>query len=289
MAEEYELSAYPMFNSPTDLGRYLSGIGFDVFNQATNHSLDKGRDKGLLSTLNFWSTVPEATVVGAYKNETDYARIRTLEKNGVTFAFLGMTESTNGIQMPENSEVILMRTQDEEKIRARIEQAKALADVVVVNVHWGVEYTHTPNEMQKSLAKKMVDWGADIILGHHPHVIQPVEYIEREDGTRGVVAYSLGNFISAQDAGPRMLGGALDVEVTKDFSSGKTEIAEVRFLPMITHFERGWANIRIYPYEQYSDELAKTHGVLSGKTPEFSMEYIDGILNEVIGEEFLAK
>jgi len=285
MADIYEPSSYPMFNSPTQLGEQMMKIGFDVFNQANNHSFDKG-ERGVLSNLNFWAGKPQAKVTGIYRNQEDYENIRTLEKNGIVFSFIGMTELTNGLNLPKGSEVVLMRTGDEEKIKARIEKAKSISDVVVVNVHWGAEYTHTPSGTQKALAEKMVNWGADIILGHHPHVIQPVEYITRPDGTRGVVCYSLGNFISAQNRGARMVGGMLDVTVEKDNEANKVSLKTVRFIPVVTHYGYGFANIKTYPLKSYPKELANTHGVKTN-TSEFSYEYIQNIVNQVIDEQFL--
>ncbi|MEG0693440.1 MAG: CapA family protein, partial [Oscillospiraceae bacterium] len=220
MADIYQPSAYPMFNSPSELGEHLEKIGFDVINQANNHTLDKG-EKGVLATIGFWTT-QDAKLTGVYKDIEDYEQIRMITKNDITFSFIGMTELTNGLSLPPDSEVILMRTSDEEKIKERIQKAKSISDVVVVNVHWGVEYTHNPSEFQKEMAKKMIEWGADVILGHHPHVIQPIEYIERSDGTKGIVAYSLGNFISAQNRGDRMIGGMLDVAITKSYEQNKS-------------------------------------------------------------------
>lgn len=285
IASIYEPSSYPMFNSPTQLGDHMVNIGFDVFNQANNHSIDKG-EKGIISTLDFYKTKPDIKVTGVYRNKEDYDKIRTITKNDITFSFIGMTELTNGLSLPKDSDVILMRTTDEAKIKNRIENAKKISDVVVVNVHWGVEYTHSPNEMQKDLANKMINWGADIIFGHHPHVIQPIEYIQRQDGSKGVVCYSLGNFISAQEYGPRMVGGMLDINVEKNFDEEKTKITNVRFIPVITHFNSGWTNLKIYTFDKYTKELANSHGVKKF-TPEFSYEYIQNLINKVIDKQFL--
>lgn len=285
LASVFEPSAYPMFNSPTELGDLLVDLGFDVVNHANNHSIDKGV-KGISSTLDFWQDKPDVKVTGFYRNREDYEKVRMVERNGITFGFVGMTELTNGLSLPADTDIILMRTSDEAEIKAQIERAKAVCDVVVVNVHWGVEYTHQPNAMQKDLAKKMVDWGADIILGHHPHVIQPVEYITREDGTRAIVAYSLGNFISMQSEGPRMVGGLLDLNVKKDFETNEVTIDSARFVPIVTHYDKGYANGRNYTLEDYTAELALAHGVRAN-TPDFSIEYINNIVTSVIDEEFL--
>lgn len=287
MAEGRPLSGYPQFNSPQELGTYLTEtLGFDVVNMANNHCLDMG-ESGLQSTLDFWDTQP-AVHTGVYRDEADAAKLRLVERNGVTFAFLGMTESLNGLSLPADSPLIIVGTQDEERIEQMIRQAKEQADVVVVNAHWGTEYTTDPTSAQTALAEKMINWGADIILGHHPHVIQPVEYITRHDGTRGVVAYSLGNFISAQNTGWRMLGGALDVTVTKNFETDAIELTKVQFIPLVTHYEGDCSNVRIYRLADYTDEMAQTHGVRAGKTPDFSVAWLNQSVSGVIDAQFLA-
>jgi len=287
MAEGKPLSGYPRFNSPQELGFYVSEeLGFDVVNMANNHCLDMGED-GLLSTMDFWDSQTEAKRVGVYRDETDADTPRLIEKNGVTFAFLGMTESLNGLTLSGDSETVIVSTRDEERIQRMLADAKSKADVVVVNAHWGTEYTTDPNqEGQIDLAQKMVEWGADIIIGHHPHVIQPVSYINRHDGTRGIVAYSLGNFISAQNTGWRMLGGALDVTVEKDFVTGQTEISEARFIPIVTQYEGDCANVRVYPLADYTEEMASTHGVRANNA-SFSLEWLNESVREVIDGQFL--
>lgn len=285
LADVFAPSSYPLFNSPTELGDELVKIGFDVINHANNHSIDKG-EKGILSTLAYWQKHPQIKTVGAYINQEDAAKIRTIEKDGITFSFVGMTQLTNGLSLPQGSPVILGRTTDKENVKSQIAAAKAIADVVVVNVHWGVEYTHKQNSYQSEMAQLMVDAGADIIFGHHPHVIQPVSYLQRPDGSRAIVSYSLGNFISAQDKAPRMLGGMLNVAVTKDFVSGKVSISDASFIPVVTHYGKGFGDIKNYPLEKYSQELASAHGV-RGNSPEFSLDYLHKTTEAVIDTQFL--
>lgn len=284
ISTEHNVSSYPMFNSPVEVGEEMLKIGFDVFNIATNHSIDCG-EKGLISTINFWKS-KKAITTGAYLNSEDYANIPMNEVNGVKIAYLGLTESTNGLSLPDDTEVILVLASEESRIQQRIMQAKEKADVVIVNAHWGNEYTHEPTENQRQLAKKMASWGADIIIGTHPHVIQPVEYIDNTDGRRTLVAYSLGNFISAQNRGPRMLGGMLNFEIVKNNTTGGIAIENVKFSGTVTHYGYGYSNIRVYPLADYTQELASKHGVLS-KTSEFSLQYLYDILNEVVDKQFL--
>lgn len=284
ISTEHNVSSYPMFNSPVEVGEEMLEIGFDVFNIATNHSLDCG-EKGLISAINFWKS-KNAVTSGAYLNSDDMSNIPMNEVNGVKIAYLGFTDSTNGLSLPEDSEVILVRARDESLLQQRIVEAKKKADVVVISAHWGNEYTHEPTEYQRELAEKLASWGADVIIGTHPHVIQPVEYITNSDGRKTLVAYSLGNFISAQNRGPRMLGGMLNFEIVKNNTTGEIALENVKFSGVVTHFGYGCSNIRVYPLEAYTEELASKHGVKS-KTSDFSLQYLYDILNDVIDKQFL--
>lgn len=284
ISTEHNVSSYPMFNSPVEVGEEMLEIGFDVFNIATNHSIDCG-EKGLVSAINFWKS-KNAVTCGAYLNNEDMSNIPMNEVNGVKFAYLGFTESTNDLSLPDDSEVILVQAKDESLLQQRIIEAKKIADVVIVSAHWGNEYTHEPTAAQRELAEKLASWGADVIIGTHPHVIQPVEYITNSDGRKTLVAFSLGNFISAQNRGPRMLGGMLDFEVVKNNTTGAISIENVKFSGVVTHYGYGYSNIRVYPLEDYTEELASKHGVKS-KTSDFSLQYLYDILNDVIDKQFL--
>lgn len=280
----FEPSTYPCFNSPTQLGDEMLSLGFNVFNHANNHILDKGV-KGTEATLDFWATKRNATVCGAYRNEADMNDIRLRTENDITFSFLGFTEHTNGLKVREDSDVKIIYTSDLETIEKQITEAKKLSDVVVVSIHWGVENSHTITDAQRGLAQKMADWGADIIIGTHPHVIQGVEFIERNDGTPVLVAYSLGNFISAQNVGNRMIGGVLDFNVRKDGATEKITIEDVKFIPVVTQYEWGFSNIRVYPFSEYTKEMADSHGVRENS--DFSYDFIVKTLQNNISEEFL--
>lgn len=284
ISAEHNVSTYPMFNSPVELGEEMLEIGFDVFNIATNHSIDCG-EKGLISAINFWKS-KEAITCGAYLNQEDYKNIPMHEVNGVKIAYVGFTESTNGLSLPDDSEVMLIRAKDETLLQTRIMDAKEIADIVIVSAHWGNEYTHEPTEAQRTLAQKLASWGADVIIGTHPHVIQPIEYITNSDGSRTLVAYSLGNFISAQNRGPRMLGGVLNFELVVNNTSGDVSFENVKFSGVVTHYGYSYSNLRIYPLEEYTDELASKHGVLS-QTSDFSLQYLHDIINKVIDKQFL--
>lgn len=284
VAKSYEPSGYPLFNSPQELGQTVVNTGFDVVNLANNHMLDKTA-KGLAEAIDFWDATGLART-GAYKDTQDLESVEYIEKNGLKIGLVGITQYTNGLVLPSDSPLKYILTSDEATIERKIKAAKAQCDVVLVNVHWGSEYTTTPAQEQRNLAKKMADWGANVIIGHHPHVLQPVEWIENGDGTRTLVAYSLGNFISQQNTAARVIGGMLHYDITKDFETGKVTVSNVRFETIVTHYVSGSHDVQIYPLSAYSDALAKKQAARI-KQSDFSVAYIENFVKEVIPEEFL--
>ena len=281
---------YPCFNSPPDLAKYLVGqCGFDVLNLANNHCLDQGTS-GLGECLSFWrENYPDILTTGVYQNEADRENIRTKEVNGITFSFLGLTELTNGLSLSSDSEIVLAQAltdEETETLKAEIEKAKSLSDIVIMNVHWGNEYSFTPTDRQRELAQMMTDWGVDIIIGHHPHVLQPIETRMTADGRTALIAYSLGNFASAQADAYCLVGGILDYTVSREEENGEAALTSYRLKPTVTHYDSGYQNNRIYLLEDYTDELAAAHGVRA-RYSNFGLPYIDSLLEEIVGGETL--
>ena len=278
----FEPSTYPLFNSPTQLGDEMIDIGFNVVSHCNNHILDKG-EKGMLATLDYWES-RNITTYGAYRNDEDLNNIRVENVNGISFAFVGFMEHTNGLRLPEDSEARLIYTSDRENMERLVRTAGYYADVVVVSVHWGVETLNQVNDSQKNLAKDFVDWGADLIIGTQPHTVQTMEYLDKPDGGKAFVAYSLGNFISAQARNLQMVGALIDLNVRKELATGNIIIEDIKAIPIITHYEANYANIRNYPYSLYTTELANSHGVRVNGW--FDMDFINKLVDENIPEEF---
>lgn len=264
-------ATYPMFSTPIQMADTLKYLGIDIITVANNHVFDVGA-KGIEDSLDYFSQNTDILTVGAYRNQQEFDEIRTIEVNDTIFSFIGATELTNGLSI-KNSDVILLKTSDEQILLDRITKAEEISDVVIVNVHWGNEYQVNPNDMQENLALKMTDAGADIIVGHHPHVLQKMEEVVTESGNKALVAYSLGNLVSAQDKLPRMIGGLLDIEITKHYDADQPyiEITNKELIPVITHFVSGFNKIKAYTLEQYTDEIAKTHALYQNN---FGIEYI---------------
>lgn len=210
--KEMGVSTYPTFNSPYEVGDALKDAGIDIVSMANNHTLDRG-EKAIQNAINHWNKLGIA-YTGSYKNEEDKQQIRILEANDIRFSFLAYTYGTNGIPVPKGKDY-LVNLINLETMKNEIERAKELSDVIVVSIHFGNEYQRIPNDNQKNIVNELVNAGADIILGHHPHVLQPVEWIENNNGEKAFVIYSLGNFISGQRYPYREVGGMLQLQVEK--------------------------------------------------------------------------
>lgn len=280
------------FNSPPELGPALVQAGFDVFTLANNHVRDKQVD-GLSACLDYWDSMMAQYPIlafGAYRNAEDQNKIRVQEVNGVKIAYLAYTEHMNGYTIPATSTLKVGLTSDEALMERQIKEARTLADAVIVSAHWGNEDTHTVRADVKALAQKMIDWGADVILGAHPHTAQTMEWLTREDGTKGFVYYSLGNFVSAQTDNFNMVGEIAEFDLHMDGETRAVTIENVTCMPVITHYDNSkFANLRLYPYYMYTSVLANSHGLPYaplGTAKSFSMEVIDRIVNANIPEEF---
>ncbi len=285
----YEPSSYPRFNSPPELGDHMIDMGFDVFTIANNHTLDKDED-GLAACLDYWDSRDSAVVCGAYRNAADRADIRTAEFGGITFSFLSYTESLNGLSLPAGSELSIGDAYDIDTMVSEIKAAEEISDVTVVALHWGVENSDIISDYQRTTAKQLADAGADIIIGNHPHVLRDIEEIEREDGSVTLCAYSLGNFISAQSVGQNLIGGILefDVSIRVDENADPDEqpiIGNIELIPIITHYDGNYHDVRIYPLSEYSRELAESHGVKN--MSKFGYDYIFEVLKRNINEKYL--
>ncbi len=280
-----EASSYPLFNSPKALLDEMTKIGFDVFNQSTNHVMDKGLS-GALEDYELFHSYDNIILTGLYKTWDEMFIPQTMTKNDITFSFVGFSEYLNGLVVPKDSDLGLVyltdtrHTKEElySAMQKMIDAAKKASDVVCVSMHWQTEDITTPNASEKEIVQKLVDMGADIIIGTGPHVLQPIEFVEREDGSKVLVIWSLGNFISTQANKPNLLGGLADVTVKKDYATGKTSVENVKFIPTVTHYGADRSNVRIIPFSKYSESLASSHGV------GISYSYIKKFYEDMYGD-----
>ena len=283
--DKFEPSGYPRFSSPTQVGTAMQDIGYNVFSLSNNHSYDLG-GAGVTSTLEFWNSTPEDIVhTGFYSDETLYD-IKTNTVNGITFSYLAYTDTTNGLPNPTQIDEYVIYSHQQEIIEKQIQKAKEVSDFVIVSMHWGVEYSLETSENQIELAQNLANYGADVIIGTHPHVIQPIEWVTAQDGTDTLCVYSLGNTVSSQDKPARMLGQILtfDAVINGDVKT----IENAKSVPIVTHFERGYQNTTVYLLSDYTEELLNTHG-LQANFPSFDSKYIMDTYKNTISPQFLVE
>ncbi len=270
-------SAYPTFNTPQDCGLALIDTGFDVISHANNHAMDSG-SSAIYDTIEFWDAHADEGVIriGIAKDAADRAQIRYLERNGMKIGFLAYTFDLNGFSLPEDNPDLVSLI-DKEKMAEEIAAVKQECDAVVVMMHWGVEYESVQNSEQEDLAEFLTENGATLIIGSHPHVCQPCEWVESENGNRTFCLYSTGNFISAQFDAESMVEGMLQVTLTRQ-TDGTVIVENPGVMPLICTFS-SWRNFRVIPLDDYTDSMAYAH-TLSG----MSVSHVRSIAEEAFGE-----
>ena len=286
MAKSMEPSSYPMFNTPAEMAENLAELGFDVINIANNHMLDKGT-KGLCETIELLkNTKGISAVIGANDDEEGYGEPAIIEINGIKFGFVGFTQHTNGLRLPEDRENMVIYTDNTEEMYRQIQKLKTSADVVLVSVHWGDEGSNKPNTYQRELAQQFANWGVDIIIGTHPHVLQPVEYISGESGSETLVFYSLGNFVSAQIDPANLIGGVAQITVRKNHTTGEVSVSTPKMDFVITQYGYGFSNLHLVMLENYTAEQASQHGIVLKYGKQFDLEYIQNFIDKTVDSRF---
>lgn len=284
--EELGISGYPAFNAPYALGDALVDAGFDVVCHGTNHALDKGAG-GLTNCINFWKeNYPEIGIVGIHGSQESQDNVYIYEQEGIRIAILNYTYSTNGIPLPADMPYAVDML-EEEKVVADILKAEEMADFTIACPHWGTEYELGISSMQEKWSRIFLENGVDLVLGTHPHVIEPIEWVtDEETGHEMLVYYSLGNFVnwtSGTRAGVanRMVGGMAQVTVERD-ENGEVYIAEYGVEPLVCHLEKGTNGVTVYPLDVYTAELAAANEIVK-QAPDFSLEYCRELCRAVWG------
>jgi len=272
--ESFGYSGYPAFNSPQSLAKTHVETGFDIVNLANNHAMDKGAS-GLYATLDYLNTIKEFTVIGARK-EGQSARIVT--KNNITLGFLSYTYGLNGNTLPKDNPNLVSLI-SRKKIEEEAASLRPLCDFLVISMHWGDEYMLQPNKEQIDLAAFLANLNADLIIGHHPHVLQRVETIKRLDGKETICYYSLGNFVSHQRERERIIGALMALTFVKQ-STGELSIINYGILPLITHYDKAFTNTKIYPLYSYTEKLLNEHA-LKNAGDGLSFAFFNGVTDRL--------
>lgn len=278
--EAFGLSHYPQFNGPTQILDAVADTGFDWLAASSNHSLDKGSD-ALLAELNYLhENYPDISVTGAYRNEEESNQYIVREVNGIKVGLLGYTYGLNGIPLPEDMPW-LVELINEDQIQKDMEALSKISDVQIVSMHWGTEY-HTEIEAeQQALAQKMNEWGVEVIIGTHPHVIKPAEIIQGEKQDT-LCYYSLGNFLSAQDTNEGMVGGMASFTLQYDFDTQETSFKDVKFTPTVMYYDPAFTTFKVMTIHDYNDDYIPSHYVAS-LGYDMSKAWIQNYVKEIMG------
>ena len=282
VSQSFAPESYPTFNSPVELCADVMGAGFDVINLANNHMLDKGA-KGIRDSYDNWNS-HGAFVVGCYEEKDSGRYISYLEKNGIKIAFVSYTYGTNLNEDPAK-EGLWAPYLKQSDVAGDVAEARENADFVIVSVHWGDEGAMQPNDEQKKYADIMAKAGADVIVGHHPHVIQPVEWLEGRDGKKCLCVYSLGNFVHEQAYDYNVPGGIITFDIVKN-SSG-TSVNNPKFIPTVCHYPANFYNNKVYLLKDYTEELAVSHAVRTYYNNPISLASLKKYVTDTVDGEFL--
>ncbi|MBQ6787836.1 MAG: CapA family protein [Lachnospiraceae bacterium] len=287
---ELGLSGYPAFNAAFEVGDSLVDAGFDVILHATNHALDKGK-KGLLNCIQFWEEqYPDIAVLGIHESEEDAQEIYVQEINGIRVAILNYTYGTNGIALPKDMPYAV-ELWDEKQIADDVVRAKEIADFIVVCPHWGTEYVLEETADQRKKAQFLADLGVDLVIGTHPHVVEPVKWVSGAEGNQMLVYYSIGNFINATSGtgngkAARMLGAMAEVTIAMNEETQEAYISEYGIEPLVTHNVSGSGQITTYKLVDYTEELAKQNEMIY-QDRTFSKAYCEDISSTVFGDLYI--
>ena len=242
------LSSYPTFNSPEEIGDDMVDMGFNLVSLANNHTMDKGVN-GVTNSVEYWRTKSGVYWTGqALSEEERINNIRVEEKNGIKYAFLSYTTVTNGLLPPAGKEY-MSNVYSDEKAKNDIELIKDKVDLIIVAMHWGVEYTNQEVPEQKKIAEYLSSLGVNLIIGAHPHVIEPITYVNDT-----LVFYSLGNFVSSQDSSDKLTGALASLKIKK--KDNKIVFDDIKVNLIYTSFRRTPPyNFKLYPYQMLDSSI----------------------------------
>ncbi len=244
--KELGLSTYPAFNSPQEFGDNMLSLGFNLVSLANNHTLDRG-EKAVRSSLAYWKDKPALTA-GSYESFQTRNAPKILEKNGIKYALLAYTYGTNGIPVPKGKEY-LVNVYTKAMLENDIRAIRKQVDLLIVSMHWGIEYEFEPSAEQKKYAKLLADLGVDLVIGTHPHVVQPVEYIGDT-----LVFYSLGNLISAQKGTNKRIGMLGSVEIEK-LENGKVAIKNPKAELIYTYYNSRFRDFKLMWFSELNNAI----------------------------------
>lgn len=269
---EIGLSTYPRFNSPYSVGDAFRNLGFNMVSLANNHTLDRG-EQAIVNSKNYWNQFKDSVITaGSYQSQEERDEIVIKEVNGIKYTLLSYTTDTNGLRAPKGKEYFV-NTYDNEKAKNDIEKIKDKVDVIIVAMHWGEEYNQGITNSQREIAEYLSSLGVNIIIGHHPHVVEPIDYIGNT-----LVVYSLGNFISAQRGVEKLTGGMVSLNIKKtvenDVTSISLENVKVGLTYTYSDMSKSYrTDFKVYPYQKLNDNILKNYQSYYDKYMNIMLKY----------------
>ena len=285
IGESYGLSGYPTFNGPTEILSSVNKAGFDWWSLSSNHSLDRGAD-GLLAQIDLiHNEYPNVITTGSHISQEDKNRTLVKAINGIKVGFLGYTYGLNGFSLPEDKPW-LVDLIDKDQIKQDMEALNKVSDVQMVSMHWGNEYQTEPTQEQEDLANYLNELGVEVVIGSHPHVIEPAKIIKGKNQNT-LVYYSLGNYTSAQDMDITMVGGMASFTLNYDPDTKTTSFTDTKFIPLITWFDTGFNDWKTYMIADYNDSIASTHRLSSeyDLSKEWVQQFVQSVMQNPDGIE----
>ena len=274
---EIGVSSYPAFNSPYEVGDAFLDAGFNLVSLATNHTIDRG-EKAVLNSRSYWNSKEDVLAVGSYSSFDERNNILVRDVNNISYTMLNYTYGTNGIRVPSGKEYLVnvwpvtgnnpsndTKYQNyKEQVKRDIESVRDSVDVLMVAMHWGVEYQMNPNSYQIDMAQYLASLGVDIIIGTHAHVIQPITWIDD-----ALVIYSLGNFISAHEVinvGNRV-GLMSSVNITKEVVDDNITITidNLENELLYTYYTSNYKDIKVIPFSSMTSDYLSNYNQVYDK------------------------
>lgn len=276
--DEWGIRDYPCFNVRTEVAAAIANAGFDVVLAATNHILDIGKVGSLYMIDFFRNNYPQLTLLGIHDSWETRDEIHVIEKNGIRIGMINYTDILNCQTDYQADGQYLVDMLDYDRLAMLIQKTKAASDFVIVFPHWGTEYNLGTDDSQTEQAAFLAAQGVDLVIGTHPHVVEPIDYIDRPDGGKMLIYYSIGNFQSLQKKEATLLGGMAKVVIKKDFKG--TRIIDFDMETIVTDYRLGGVRITdyfdiitTYPWSKYSREIAES-GKIGDGNANFSIDYM---------------
>lgn len=270
-----DVSGSGLMGTPLEVGDALAKAGFDLVTQATNHAFDKGKP-GILNSATFWQTQhADVQLLGIHGDEADAEnRVKVIDKKNMKIAVMNYTYGVDEDAGFSEADSYMIDVYAEDKVKADVEKAKGEADFVMVFLHAGAEYSEEFSDTAKQRIDFLAAQGVDAVICSNPHVLQAYGMMPRQDGKNMLVYSSLGNFVSADDQIKGLVGGMADITLKKDGKTGEVTVSDYKMTPLVMHYDSEKKNCAVYKVSDYTEELAKEHGIHQQTEETFTLDSI---------------